>query len=117
MNGHWCPIHETVFFKKGKMRGYAHPIKDANGEATGEWCNEEGEPQPVPEEHKAEVEAQENGQAVGMTTKEIGDHIRAGTLSTVFGKTIAVGLTVWYRGRILGITKISFDGKDLPKFE
>lgn len=33
--GHYCSEHETVFFKKGNMRGYAHPIGD-----TGEWCNE-----------------------------------------------------------------------------
>ncbi len=56
MNGHWCPIHETVFFKKGKMRGYAHPVQDTAGNDVG-WCNEDGEPQPVPEEHKAEIAA------------------------------------------------------------
>ena len=56
-------------------------------------------------------------QAVGMITKEIGDHIRAGTLSTVFGKKVASSLVVWYRGQTLGITQIDFDGKDLPKFE
>jgi len=37
--GHWCSDHNTVFFKKGKMKGYAHPIGD-----TGEWCNEEQAP-------------------------------------------------------------------------
>ena len=37
---HYCPIHETPFFKKGNMKGYAHPIKDEAGEDTGEWCNE-----------------------------------------------------------------------------
>jgi len=36
--GHYCTLHKTVFFKRGKMKGYAHPIGD-----TGEWCNEEGE--------------------------------------------------------------------------
>ena len=41
--GHWCSIHQTPFFKKGKMKGYAHPIKDDFGEDSGEWCNE-GEP-------------------------------------------------------------------------
>ena len=33
---HWCSIHKTVFFKKGKMQSYAHKIED-----TDEWCNEE----------------------------------------------------------------------------
>lgn len=56
-------------------------------------------------------------QAVGMITKEIGDHIRAGTLSTIFGAKIANSLLVWYRGQTLGITQIDFDGKDLPKFK
>lgn len=40
-NEHWCSIHKTGFFMKGKMKSYAHPIKDANGKDTGEWCHEE----------------------------------------------------------------------------
>jgi len=32
---HWCDIHNTNFFKKGKMKNYAHKI-----EGTDEWCNE-----------------------------------------------------------------------------
>lgn len=61
--------------------------------------------------------AQAPGEAIGMITKEIGDHIRAGTLSTIFGSKIANSLLVWYRGQTLGITRIDFDGKDLPKFK
>ena len=39
---HYCPAHNVNFFKKGKMKGYAHPI-----EGTDEWCNEsDQEPQP-----------------------------------------------------------------------
>lgn len=45
MAGHYCVIHGTPYFKKGKMKGYAHPIKDADGEDTGEWCNEEEAPE------------------------------------------------------------------------
>lgn len=37
---HWCPIHQTQFFKRGKMTNYAHPIKNEAGDDTGEWCNE-----------------------------------------------------------------------------
>lgn len=40
MAEHWCKEHQTVWFKKGKMKGYAHPIMDENGEPTSEWCNE-----------------------------------------------------------------------------
>ena len=55
-----------------------------------------------------------NPQAVGMITKDLSDHIRAGTLSQVFGKKIAIELTKWYRGQVLAITRITYDGKDLP---
>ena len=34
-NEHWCHIHNVAFFKRGKMKGYAHPI-----EGTDQWCNE-----------------------------------------------------------------------------
>ena len=45
---HWCSIHDTSFFKRGKMKSYAHPIKDASGIVSG-WCNEEEiEEQPEP---------------------------------------------------------------------
>jgi hypothetical protein len=44
--GHWCSIHKTPFFKTTKMKGYAHPIKDENGNDTGEWCNEIKAPEP-----------------------------------------------------------------------
>ncbi len=32
---HWCKEHDTKFFKKGRMKAYAHPLGD-----TGEWCHE-----------------------------------------------------------------------------
>ena len=37
---HWCTTHKTKFFKSGKMKAFAHPIKDENGNDTGEWCHE-----------------------------------------------------------------------------
>jgi len=55
MSGHYCTLHNTVFFKTEKMRGYAHPIKDAQGNTIKDgkgkdlWCNEEeGTPQETP---------------------------------------------------------------------
>lgn len=30
---YWCPDHSILWFKRGKMRGYAHPIGE------GRWCN------------------------------------------------------------------------------
>ncbi len=56
-------------------------------------------------------------QAVGMLTKEIGDMIRAEKLSVVFGPIIANKLTEWYRSQALGISRVSWDGKDLPHTE
>ena len=32
---HYCHEHNTAFFKRGKMKSFAHPIGD-----TGEWCYE-----------------------------------------------------------------------------
>ncbi len=54
---HWCSTHEVVFFKKGKMKGYAHPIE---GTDPVEWCNEpegeEDEPKPpVPKTQKEDT--------------------------------------------------------------
>lgn len=36
---HWCEEHQATFFKRGTMKGYAHPIKDSNNQTIG-WCNE-----------------------------------------------------------------------------
>lgn len=50
-NNHWCSEHKAVFFKKGKMKGYAHPIGD-----TGNWCNEPEEGgDPMPEDAPTEA--------------------------------------------------------------
>ena len=51
-------MHKTVFFKKGKMKGYAHPIV-----GTKDWCNEikakKGETSPEPEEEMKDIPAEE----------------------------------------------------------
>ena len=54
-------------------------------------------------------------QAVGMLTKEIGDMIRAKMLTTLFGATIKNELVRWYRSQVFGISRITYDGKDLPE--
>jgi hypothetical protein len=36
--GHWCVEHKTLFFKKGNMKAYAHPIAN-----TKDWCHEHKE--------------------------------------------------------------------------
>jgi len=42
---HYCPVHDVNFFKKGRMKNYAHPI-----EGTDEWCNEPEAKKPEPEQ-------------------------------------------------------------------
>ena len=48
--GHWCAEHKTVFFMKGKMKSYAHPIE---GTDPVEWCHE----------HKAKEQSTKDAQA------------------------------------------------------
>jgi hypothetical protein len=57
------------------------------------------------------------GQQIGMTVKEIGDMIRANQLTKIFGHPADFNLVKWYRGQILGTTRIEFDGTKLPQFE
>ena len=57
------------------------------------------------------------GPEIGMTVKEIGDMIRAGQITKLFGAKIGAELITWYRGRIISTTRIEFDGKDLPSIK
>ena len=41
-----------------------------------------------------------SGQEVGLTTKEIGDMIRANKLTSLFGETVAMKLMEWYVNKI-----------------
>ena len=43
---HFCQTHDTKFFKRGKMKAYAHSLADNSG-----WCNEDEQEKlkPVPE--------------------------------------------------------------------
>lgn len=114
MAKNFCVEHQTVWFKKGSMKGYAHPIKDEDGQTTG-WCNrpkdyEETEEEPVENKPK-EIP----GQQIGMTVKLIGDLIVAGKLSELFGKEAGWELIKWFRSEVLGTTKVPFDGAKLPQ--
>ena len=84
MTEHWCKEHEQVWFKKGKMKGYAHPL-------TGEgWCNEpklvEGElPAPVPVNIPAEPPKPDTGKAHTQ------DDTRTRSMALSYAKDLAVG--------------------------
>ena len=72
MTGHYCSEHGVTFFRKGKMKNYAHPIE---GTKPIKWCNEPedgGEPEPERTTPK-EIAPQEKG----MWWKEVGENFRA----------------------------------------
>ena len=71
-----------------------------------------GSPELVPQPPSAPL-----GPEIGMTVKEIGDMIRAGQITKLFGAKIGAELITWYRGRIISTTRIEFDGKDLPSIK
>ena len=59
---HWCEAHQTNWFKRGKMRNFAHPIGD-----TKEWCNEPSTiVQTIPT-----VESPDQGPAHAMTFDQL----------------------------------------------
>ena len=79
MAEHWCDTHKTKFFKTAKMSGYAHPVKDSDGNTTG-WCSEDAkgvaklDPQPsdqVLPEHKEVIEKARKEVAFDPTRKSI----------------------------------------------
>jgi len=47
--GHWCKIHNTAFFLRGKMKSFAHPIA-----GTKDWCHEPTEKKEATGEIKEE---------------------------------------------------------------
>ena len=90
--GHYCSKHDVTFFKKGKMRGYAHPVKDDEGNDTGEWCNEDTPPEVAEPSSKTvqsttapiKVESNTDRRIVpeerGMWWKELGESLRYGLI-------------------------------------
>lgn len=65
---HWCATHKTNFFKRGRMKDFAHPI---DGTEPQQWCNEEPAPPP------GEPHATETGVIdvkATQTTKSESDH-------------------------------------------
>ena len=65
--------------------------------------------QEAPQSKSSPVNPQSNtmtpsGQEIGMTTKEIGDMIRANKLSVIFGEETSKKLVEWYKNRIKSTT-------------
>jgi len=64
--GHFCEEHGVPFFKKGKMKSYAHKIEE-----TGEWCNEEtAEPAPEGTESKSSPIEEVKGTTLKMLAEK-----------------------------------------------
>jgi len=65
----WCKEHKVAFFKKGGMKGFAHPIGD-----TGKWCNmPEGQEPESQEPEVASTTAKVATQPEPMSKKEWAD--------------------------------------------
>ena len=79
MTEHWCKEHQTVWFKKGNMKGFAHPIIDTEGsqlydnEGKPLWCNEpkEKEVNTVKPSQKAEMSKDDWAEKDQRTRKSI----------------------------------------------
>uniref|UniRef100_A0A6H1ZGC2 Uncharacterized protein n=1 Tax=viral metagenome TaxID=1070528 RepID=A0A6H1ZGC2_9ZZZZ len=82
---HYCKIHNVNFFKKGKMKNYAHPI-----EGTDSWCSEANKPPkselvsgpvsdnaPVEEETPPGVDVMSKEALLKMVHKDLGDFYQA----------------------------------------
>ena len=61
----YCAEHQTLWFKRGNMRGYAHPIGE-----TKEWCNKPADPPTAaPQGQPAATEARQTAQGPAEAQK------------------------------------------------
>ena len=123
MTEHFCGIHKTEFFKRGKMRGFAHPIKDENGEDTGEWCNEEdlekvqnlsptSSQELLPKDQEIideEVKGKPAPQEIGMWYKELGEMLRAKDIDTT--KSAGKAMRTAYYAKMMSVLDIKIEDK------
>jgi hypothetical protein len=64
---HWCKEHNTAFYMKGKMKAFAHPVKDAAGTLVS-WCNE---PEPPKTTEAKKEPAMQQAEPATVTPKSI----------------------------------------------
>jgi hypothetical protein len=108
-------------FNEGKWINYSIGKKEGsdywnivNANFVADDLEKKPAPQPEPPV-KAPVASKEAScasvapQAVGMSTKEVGDMIRSGKLSVIFGQPTAEKLVEWYKKEILKNTGIKED--------
>ena len=63
---HYCKEHKTIWFKRGNMRQFAHPVKDSGYEVKDNegktiWCNEPTEKPAAPTERATEPPLPDDG--------------------------------------------------------
>jgi uncharacterized linocin/CFP29 family protein len=75
---------------RGKMKSYAHPIKDATGNDTGEWCYEKTDNSPV------------QNKPVSEKAKSLAD---CKTVVEVFNYALANGFTTAKLKEVVGTDK------------
>ena len=68
MSEYFCTAHQTEWFKGGKMKNYAHPIKDVDGNDTGKWCNMPKEA--LEDEHIVEEAKNQGATVVSETSRD-----------------------------------------------
>lgn len=108
MAEHWCKEHQTAWFHKGRMKGYAHPIKDENGEDTREWCNE---PESEGKVTQADTKPEYAPQEIGMWWNNLGNRIGDGSLERDFPK-MATKIKGHYYQKMSKVTGVSFKEQD-----
>jgi len=91
---HWCYIHDTEFFMKGKMKGFAHPIGD-----TGQWCNEKNvkkEQEDIPtafDNLESEVPMAGESDKAGAVVESIEELSNPAQRKKIFATSNAMGYT------------------------
>ena len=106
MAKNWCIEHEIAWFKKGNMKNYAHPVKDAQGNLMG-WCNR---PEDFVEtDTSPELEPPNKDKVIGehVGLKELGARIGDGSIDRDFPKS-GVSIKSQYYKKVSELTGIDF---------
>ena len=72
MTENFCTQHGVAYFKKGGMKGYAHPLLDENDNTIG-WCNKPKQDMSAMEESAKAGHLVEEAQKQGATVERVVD--------------------------------------------
>ena len=88
MAEYYCSEHQTPFFKRGRMRGFAHPIG-----GTGKWCN-------MPDDQEPEEEEEAPEPALVTEAKKIGAEVVSVSVIPKDATRISIAKAVSFKGCI-----------------